>query len=60
MPARIKLDAYNYQQYGTVDGTVCFLSPDSGVSEGGKSSGSTPSGLKCRGTRWDGERFAAG
>jgi multidrug resistance efflux pump len=30
MAARIKLDAYNYQQYGTVDGTVRFLSPDSG------------------------------
>ena len=30
MPARIKLDAYDYQRYGTVDGTVCFLSPDSG------------------------------
>jgi multidrug resistance efflux pump len=30
MAARIKLDAYNYQQYGTVSGTVQFLSPDSG------------------------------
>ena len=30
MTARIKLDAYNYQQYGTVDGRVRFLSPDSG------------------------------
>jgi multidrug resistance efflux pump len=30
MAARIKLDAYNYQQYGTVSGTVRFLSPDSG------------------------------
>ena len=30
MAARIKLDAYNYQQYGTVDGIVRFLSPDSG------------------------------
>jgi multidrug efflux pump subunit AcrA (membrane-fusion protein) len=30
MAARIKLDAYNYQQYGTVGGTVQFLSPDSG------------------------------
>jgi multidrug resistance efflux pump len=29
MAARIKLDAYNYQQYGTVNGTVRFLSPDS-------------------------------
>jgi hemolysin D len=30
MAARIKLDAYNYQQYGTIVGTVLFLSPDSG------------------------------
>jgi adhesin transport system membrane fusion protein len=29
MAVRIKLDAYNYQQYGTVGGTVRFLSPDS-------------------------------
>ena len=34
MPARIKLDAYDYQQYGTVAGTVVFISPDSGVLEG--------------------------
>ena len=34
MPARIKLDAYDYQRYGTLDGTVCFLSPDSGVRRG--------------------------
>ena len=34
MEARIKLDAYNYQQYGTLEGTVCFISPDSGVAEG--------------------------
>jgi HlyD family secretion protein len=31
MAARIKLDAYDYQRYGTVNGRVCFLSPDSGV-----------------------------
>ncbi len=30
MPARIKLDAYDYQRYGTVEGTVCFIAPDSG------------------------------
>jgi multidrug resistance efflux pump len=29
MAVRIKLDAYNYQQYGTIGGTVRFLSPDS-------------------------------
>jgi adhesin transport system membrane fusion protein len=34
MPARIKLDAYDYQRYGTLEGTVCFLSPDSGVPQG--------------------------
>jgi HlyD family secretion protein len=34
MPARIKLDAYDYQRYGTLDGTVCFVAPDSGVPEG--------------------------
>ena len=37
MAARIKLDAYDYQRYGTVNGTVCFLSPDSGV--GGEQEG---------------------
>lgn len=34
MTARIKLDAYDYQQYGTLSGTVCFISPDSGVRQG--------------------------
>jgi multidrug resistance efflux pump len=34
MPARIKLDAYDYQRYGTVVGTVTFISPDSGVPTG--------------------------
>jgi multidrug resistance efflux pump len=34
MPARIKLDAYDSQRYGTVDGTVQFLSPDSAVAGG--------------------------
>jgi hemolysin D len=34
MKARIKLDAYDYQRYGTVAGTVIFISPDSGVPEG--------------------------
>jgi multidrug resistance efflux pump len=36
MPARVKLDAYDYQKYGTLRGRVCFLSPDSGAAEGGK------------------------
>jgi multidrug efflux pump subunit AcrA (membrane-fusion protein) len=34
MPARIKLDAYDYQRYGTLPGEVVFLSPDSEVVEG--------------------------
>ncbi len=33
MSTRIKLDAYNYQKYGTLDGTVVFISPDSEVSQ---------------------------
>jgi multidrug resistance efflux pump len=33
MPARVKLDAYDYQRYGTVRGTVCFLSPDSDTAQ---------------------------
>lgn len=34
MPARIKLDAYDYQRYGTLAGKVVFLSADSVVPEG--------------------------
>jgi multidrug resistance efflux pump len=34
MPVRVKLDAYDYQRYGTLAGTLCFLSPDSGTGEG--------------------------
>jgi multidrug resistance efflux pump len=34
MPARLKLDAFDYQRYGTVAGTVSFISPDSGLAEG--------------------------
>jgi len=29
MPVRIKLDAYHYHQYGTLDGEVVFVAPDS-------------------------------
>jgi multidrug resistance efflux pump len=36
MPARIKLDAYDYQRYGALEGTVCFVSPDSEVDDQGK------------------------
>jgi adhesin transport system membrane fusion protein len=31
MRASIKLDAYDYQRYGTAEGRVVYLSPDSGV-----------------------------
>jgi multidrug resistance efflux pump len=34
MPARIKLDAYDYQRYGTLTGAVASISPDSSVVEG--------------------------
>lgn len=36
MPVRIKLDAYDYQRYGTLSGTVCFISPDSAMPDGAK------------------------
>jgi HlyD family secretion protein len=34
MRARVKLDAYDYQRYGTRAGTVCFISADSRVPRG--------------------------
>jgi len=34
MPGRIKIDAFDYQRYGTLDGAVSFISPDSGLTEG--------------------------
>jgi multidrug resistance efflux pump len=34
MPARIRLDAYDYQKYGTLNGTICFVAPDSEVPDG--------------------------
>jgi multidrug resistance efflux pump len=34
MPAQIKLDALDYQKYGTLRGTVSFIAPDSSVPEG--------------------------
>jgi multidrug efflux pump subunit AcrA (membrane-fusion protein) len=34
MPARIRINAYDYQRYGTLDGTVFFISPDASVGEG--------------------------
>jgi multidrug resistance efflux pump len=33
MTARVKLDAFDYQKYGVVPGTVQFISPDSGVAQ---------------------------
>jgi HlyD family secretion protein len=34
MPVRVKLDAYDYQKYGSLAGTVSFIAPDSGLPEG--------------------------
>jgi multidrug resistance efflux pump len=34
MPVQIKLDAYDYQRYGTATGEVVFIAPDSRVPEG--------------------------
>jgi multidrug resistance efflux pump len=34
MPVKIKLEAFDYQKYGTLDGTLDFVSPDSIVIEG--------------------------
>lgn len=39
MRARIKLDAFDYQKYGTLEGTVSYISPDSGMVSGSESSG---------------------
>jgi multidrug resistance efflux pump len=34
MQANVKFDAYDYQKFGTLAATVCFVSPDSSVAEG--------------------------
>jgi HlyD family secretion protein len=34
MPARIKLDAFDYQKYGTISGKVVFIAPDSTIPSG--------------------------
>jgi HlyD family secretion protein len=34
MPARVRLDAYDHQRYGCVEGKVYFISPDSEVPDG--------------------------
>jgi HlyD family secretion protein len=41
MPVKIKFDAYDYQKYGTLDGTVCFISPDSRIAQSETSAAST-------------------
>jgi hemolysin D len=33
MPVRIKFDAYDFQKYGVLEGTVVYLSPDSKLAE---------------------------
>lgn len=33
MPVRIRFDAFDHQEYGTAEGTVCFISPDSTIPE---------------------------
>jgi multidrug resistance efflux pump len=34
MPVKVKLEAFDFQKYGTLDGTLEFISPDSTVIEG--------------------------
>ena len=34
MKARVKVDAFDYQKYGWVEGRVAFVSPDSEAEEG--------------------------
>jgi multidrug resistance efflux pump len=34
MPVKIKLEAFDFQKYGTLDGTVDFIAPDSAVQDG--------------------------
>src|SRR5262249_45439380 len=34
MPARVRIHAFDYQRYGTLDGTVCFIAPDASVPDG--------------------------
>jgi adhesin transport system membrane fusion protein len=36
LPVQIKLDAFDYQRYGTLAGEVVYISPDSGVPGEGK------------------------
>jgi multidrug efflux pump subunit AcrA (membrane-fusion protein) len=34
LPARVKLDAYDHQKYGTLEGSVIYIAPDAEVREG--------------------------
>jgi multidrug resistance efflux pump len=58
MPAKIKFDAFDFQRYGTLAGTLLFIAPDSRVmSDGGRNSSPVTylvriklhSGRLCRG-----------
>ncbi|MGE3314737.1 MAG: HlyD family secretion protein [Planctomycetaceae bacterium] len=48
LPVRIKLDAYDYQKYGVLEGTVTYLSPDSKVtsSQGNEESSDQPRSVR--------------
>jgi multidrug efflux pump subunit AcrA (membrane-fusion protein) len=48
MPVRIKFDAYDYQKYGTLDGTVTYLSPDSKLPGADKSAGEASDATAAR------------
>jgi multidrug resistance efflux pump len=49
LAARIKLDAYDYQKYGTLEGTVSFISPDSGTTQGQQPADSSAGVLASQG-----------
>jgi hemolysin D len=51
MPVRIKLDAFDYQKYGTVSGTVGYISPDSVVAQEPQSAGGPVGPTASRGQR---------
>jgi multidrug resistance efflux pump len=43
MPARVKLDAFDYQKYGALEGIVQFVAPDSGTRDGAAGQPQRPS-----------------
>lgn len=49
MPVRIKLDPYDYQKYGTLEGTISFIAPDSTVPQAGKNGDATSKGSGAAG-----------